>query len=141
MGSKLMIKISILFFALMLVVVGMNLFSSKDFKHSLENILGKSPQAYSWCPENSVDFAWLDSNLSDKWKTAAWPAIQKRFCHLTLEPIQNVDLATVEFVPLLKVQSAEAKSAQLEWNAGLNVFRVNGLPFYSPSLVREILDR
>ncbi len=141
MFPKVFIKVSILFVALALVYAGVRLFSSDEFKQSLTDMFATGAKTYSWCPEHAVDFQWLDTKISQRWKNASWPTIQKRFCRLTLEPIQNLDITKVEFLPLLKVTSAEAKNAQLEWNSSLNVFRVNGLPFYSPSLVREVVDK
>ncbi len=141
MGSKIFIKISILFVALAMVYGATRFFTSTEFKSTLTELFGNGLKTYAWCPDHAVDFEWLDSQISVKWKAADWTSIQKRFCRLTMEPIQNIDLTQVKFVPLLKVQSAHAKVAHLEWNAGLNVFRANGLPFYSTSLAREILDR
>ena len=141
MIQKVFIKVSILFVGLALVYAGIHFFSSKEFKQSLVDLFANGQKTYAWCPDHAVDFEWLDSKISQKWKNASWPSIQKRFCRLTLEPIQNVDLTKLEFQPLLKVRSAEAKTAQLDWNSASSVFQVNGLPFYSPSLAREILDR
>lgn len=141
MVQKIFIKVSILFLALAMVYGGISFFSSSEFKQNLSDIFGGGLKTYSWCPDHTVDFEWLDQGISQRWKNASWPAIHKRFCKITMEPIKDVDLAKVTFKPLLKVQSAEAKTAQLEWNAELSLFQANGLPFYSTSLAREILDK
>jgi hypothetical protein len=141
MLQKVFIKVSILVFALCLVWGATSFFASNDFKKSVADLFATDVKTYSWCPDHSIDFEWLDQAVSEKWKKASSGDIQSRFCKLTLETIQGVDLAKLSFKPLLKVQSAEAKTALLEWNPQSSVFQVNGLPFYSTSLSREILDR
>lgn len=141
MLQKIFIKVSILFIGLAMVYGAMNFFGSNEFKQNLADIFSGGFKTYAWCPDHALDFQWMDQAISQKWKNASWPSIQKRFCKVTMEPIKNVDLSKVSFKPLLKVQSAEAKTAQLEWNAELNLFQANGMPFYSTSLAREILDK
>lgn len=141
MVQKIFIKVSILFVALAMVYGAMNFFGSAEFKQNVADLFSGGAKTYTWCPDHAVDFQWLDEGISQNWKNASWPKIQKRFCKITMEPIKNIDLTKVSFKPLLKVQSAEAKVAQLEWNAELGVFQANGMPFYSTSLVREILDK
>lgn len=141
MVQKIFIKVSILFVALAMVYGGTQFFGSNEFKKNLTDIFSGGGNTYAWCPDHAVDFQWLDQSISQRWKNASWPSIHKRFCKITMEPIKNVDLTQVVFKPLLKVHSAEAKTAQLEWNAELSLFQANGLPFYSTSLVREILDK
>lgn len=141
MGQKIFVKISILFVALAMVYGATHFFSSAEFKQNLADIFGSGLKTYTWCPDHAIDFQWMDGDISPRWKAASGPSIQKRFCKLTMEPIKDVDLTQVTFKPLLKVQSAEAKIAQLEWNAELNLFQANGLPFYSTNLTRELLDK
>lgn len=141
MVQKIFIKVSILFLALFMVYVAMNFFGSDEFKKNISDIFGGGLKTYSWCPDHALDFQWMDSSISQKWKNASWPSIHRRFCTVTMEPIKNVDLTKISFKPLLKVQSAEAKMAQLEWNPDLSLFQANGMPFYSTSLLREILDK
>ena len=137
MLQKIILKVLILFFALLLVVAGAQTFSSNDFKKSLADLFSTESKAYAWCPDHAIDFVWLDEAVSSKWKQAPSQQIEKRFCRLTLEPIHDLDLKKLSFKPLLKVQSAEAKTALLEWSPQANVFQVNGLPFFSTSLSRE----
>lgn len=141
MIQKIFVKVSILFVALAMVYGAINYFSSGEFKQSVADLFSGGAKTYAWCPDHAVDFQWLDESISQKWKNASWPSIHKRFCKITMEPIKSLDLSQITFKPLLKVQSAEAKIAQLEWNAKLGVFQANRLPFYSTSLVREILDK
>jgi hypothetical protein len=142
LGSKIFVRVSVLFFGLTLVFAGISFFGSNDFKQSVAEVFGLTDlKTYSWCPDHVVDFQWMDTNISQRWKNASWPSIHNRFCKLTMEPIRDVDLTKLTFKPLLKVQSAEAKTAELQWNAESSIFQINGLPFYSASLVREILDK
>lgn len=142
MVQKIFIKVLLLFISLGLVYAAMSFFASSDFKQSVSDLFGGSSlKTYGWCPDHSIDFEWLDASVSPKWKSASADDIRQRFCRVTLKPLLNVDLSKISFKPLLKVQSAEAKTAQLEWSPGTSVFQANGMPFYSTSLGREILDK
>ena len=141
MVQKIFIKVSLLFISLAMVYAAMSFFASGEFKKSVSELFGSNLKTYSWCPDHSIDFQWVDQTVIEKWKKASAAEIRERFCVVTLEPLKNTELSQADFKPLLKVQSAEAKSALLEWNRGSSVFQVNGMPFYSPSLSREILDR
>lgn len=141
MLQKVFIKVGILIFALALVVGAMSFFSSNEFKKSISDFFGFDIKTYAWCPEHTVDFEWQDPTVSAKWKAASAADIQSRFCKVSLSPIQNIDLKKITFKPLLVARSAEAKTVLLEWSPESNVFQVQGLPFYSTSLSRELLDR
>jgi hypothetical protein len=141
MKKNILLKVLSLIFSLLMVVFGIRFFSSSDFKKDLNALFASTHKTYIWCPDHAIDFTWLEPQISEKWKQASSSEIQKRFCELTLEPLQNIDLSKISFKPLLIVQSVEAKTAQLDWSSESSVFQVNGLPFYSPSLGREILDK
>ena len=101
-------------------------------------------QTMKWCPEHTVDFQWVEKGLSaqsnSNWAQASSKSIEKTFCAPVMEPITDIDLAQVEFKPLLLAQSAEAKTALLEWAPQSHLFRVQGMPFKSARLSRELLD-
>lgn len=141
MLQKVFIKVGILIFALALVVGAMSFFSSNEFKKSVSDFFGVDIKAYVWCPEHTVDFEWIDPMVSAKWRAASVGDIQSRFCKVNLTPIHGIDLKKITFKPLLVAKSAEAKTALLEWSPESNLFQVQGLPFYSTSLSRELLDR
>lgn len=141
MLPKIFIKVSILFCTLAIIYSANRYFSSNDFKKNLSDLFTTPTNTYTWCPEHTVDFIWLDERITNKWKNSSPAEINKRFCKLTLETIHNINLETLKFTPLLKAQSAEAKESHLEWSPESKVFKANGLPFYSESLIRELLDR
>ncbi len=141
MLTKTFIKAGILVVALSMVIYAMGFFSTLKFEKSLTEFFGFDVKPYTWCPEHTVDFQWQDQGISEKWKTAAPAAIQAKFCRVALEPIRDVDIQKIVFKPLLKAQSATAQTALLEWNPQTSLFRAQGLPFYSSSLSRELLDR
>lgn len=141
MTQKLFIKVGLLLIALFMVVGAMVFFSSLDFKKSVTQFFGFDVKSYTWCPEHTVDFQWLDENVPEKWKQAKPTDVQTRFCRVGMEPIRNVDLQKIRFKPLLKAQSATMQTALLEWDPESGVFQAQGLPFYSSSLSRELLDK
>lgn len=141
MLQKLLIKVGILIFALVIVMGAMNFFSSLEFKKSVGNFFGIETKTYHWCMKDVVLMTWLDEWVAPKWKGARQPQIIDSFCTVTMEPIRNLNLHDAHFKPLLRAQSAKDQMAILEWDPQLNLFKAEGLPFYSPSLGREILDR
>ena len=141
MLNKSFLKAGILLIALAMVIGGMGFFNSLDFKKSINNFFGFDVKTYTWCPEHTVDMLWLDDSVPETWKKAGSSEIQSKFCSVAMQPIQNVDLQKMIFQPLLKAQSATAKTALLEWNSKERVFKANGLPFYSTSLSRELVDK
>lgn len=144
MKLKLFLKVSLLAFCLVIVIAAMNLTSSAGFKQDISQIFSSNLQTMKWCPEHTIDFQWLEKNLnaqaSSNWSNASSKLIEKTFCSLVMEPVVDVDLAQVVFKPLLLAQSAEAKTALLEWSPQSHLFRVQGMPFKSTRLSRELLD-
>lgn len=144
MKLKLILKVSLLVFCLVIVIAAMKMTSSTSFKQDISQIFATNLQTMKWCPDHTVDFQWLEKNLnaqaSSSWSQASSKDIEKTFCAPVMEPVNGVDLAQVEFKPLLLAQSAEAKKAVLEWAPQSHLFRVQGMPFKSARLSRELLD-
>lgn len=145
MNHKLIIKIVILTFCLAMVAAAMKLSTSTNFKEGIDQLFSMdSGTTMKWCPDHVVDFQWVDPAMPAafvaKWQSAKPEQIKSRFCAVTMEPLSGPDTAQLQFKPLLLAQSAEAKTALLEWNSELRVFRVQGMPFKSASLSRELLD-
>ncbi|MBC7420956.1 MAG: hypothetical protein H7328_09525 [Bdellovibrio sp.] len=141
MFNRTFLKVGILGIALFMVIGGIGFFNSMDFKKSINDFFGFDVKVYTWCPNHTVDFQWKNEAIPEKWKKASPSEIQAKFCQVSMEPIRNVDLAKLTFKPLLKAQSATAQTALLEWNSEAHVFRAQGLPFYSSSLSRELVDK
>ncbi len=141
MLKRTFLKAGILLIALFLVIAGMGFFNSLDFTKSINHFFGFDVKVYTWCPANTVDFEWLDESIPEKWKKATPAQIEAAFCKVAMEPIRNVDLQKTSLKPLLKAQSATAQTALLEWNMAARVFQAAGLPFYSTSLSRELVDK
>lgn len=144
MKQKLILKVSFLICCLILVVIIMNYSTSIRFKQGLSQFFSESGQTMKWCPEHVIDFKWLEESLTlqakEKWSHATPKQIQEVFCSVLIEPIENRDLTKIQFKPLLLALSAEAKSALLEWSPESKMYRVQGMPFKSTRLTRELLD-
>ena len=146
MKLKLIIKIVLLIFSLVAVILAMKLTSSGGFKQGMNQIFtaADTEKTMHWCPEHVVDFKWLATDLPKaaqvKWLGATPEQIKDIFCLVTMDASEGFDMSQIQFKPLLLAQSAEAKTALLEWNPESNIFRVQGMPFKSASLSRELLD-
>ncbi len=135
----------LLIFSLAAVILAMKLTSSGGFQQGLEQIFSTdTSKTMRWCPEHVVDFKWeatyLPEQSKTKWLGATPEQIKDVFCVITMDASDGLDMSQLQFKPLLLAQSAEAKTALLEWNSESNVFRVQGMPFKSASLSRELLD-
>ena len=145
MKSKLIIKVVLLAFSLGMVILAMQLFASNSFKDGVNQMFSTDTgKTMRWCPNHVVDFQWQDPNLAPaaqtKWSHAKPEQVRKAFCSVTMDTPDGTDLTQLQFKPLLMAQSAEAKTATLEWNPESRAFRVQGMPFKSASLSRELLD-
>ncbi len=128
----------------------MQIFSSSSFKDGVNQLFASdTSQTMRWCPDHVVDFQWQDTNLAPaaqaKWSQAKPEQIKKAFCSITMDSgktnaSDQLNLSQLQFKPLLLAQSAEAKTALLEWNPESKAFRVQGMLFKSASLSRELLD-
>ena len=149
MNQKLIFKVIALVFFLGLVIMSMKFSNSGNFKEGLGQIFAvDGEKTMSWCPDHVVDFQWTTSDLPEKtkakWVSAKADAVKSQFCTIPTDPVDhqkmNTDVATIQFKPLLLAQSAEAKTALLEWNPESKLFRVQGMPFKSTSLYLELVD-
>ncbi len=144
MNKKLVYRILFLAFFLVLVVVAMNFTASGGFKAGINDVFSVETKIMKWCPDHLVDFQWIETNINQnklfQWSQAKPAEIRKVFCAIEMEATGDVNLAKVVFKPLLLAQSAEAKSALLEWSLESKVFQVQGVPFKSTRLFRELVD-
>lgn len=140
MLQKVFIKVSILFFLLAAVLGASRFLSSTDFKNSVNLLFGLNPtQTLRWCPDHTVDLEWADQNIPANWKNASSPDIQKQFCEIDISHPATVISPTVPFKKLLIAHSAEAKTATLEWNPELKLFKSQDMLFFSTILTKELL--
>ena len=144
MKLKFIFRLLFLIFCLAVVILAMQFSSSSSFKDSLNQIFATDIKTLKWCPDHVVDFKWLEKNLKfkglEKWTMATPKQIEKTFCAVAMEPVNLPNLPQIELHPLVEAQSAEAKTALLEWNPESKLYRVQGMLFKSTSLSRELLD-
>ena len=144
MKLKFIFRLVFLVICLALVILAMRFSGSSSFKDGLNEIFVTDVKTLKWCPDHVVDFKWLEKNLKskglEKWSNASPKQIEKTFCAVAMEPVNPPSSPQIELHPLVEAQSAEAKTALLEWNPESKLYRVQGMLFKSSSLSRELLD-
>lgn len=138
MNFKLIFKISVLVFALVLVVAGRRFFKSADFQKNANEIFAVEGKPFQWCSPERKTFMWIDTNLASRFKNQPPEAIAKKYCLILAESIQGVDLSTISWTPIAQSVDSEGQKVVLEWNKEKKLYRADGLPFKSSSLSREI---
>ncbi len=140
MNRKLIFKIVFLLLCLGIVISAMRCSSSLEFKEQIQQIFSSPIQRMKWCPDHVVDFQWQDTNevINTKFAKMNSAELKNIFCVMPMEPTSDSD-KNISFKPLLKVQSAEAKTAYLEWNPEAKVFRVQGIVFRSSAISQHLL--
>lgn len=142
MNTKLVLKLSILLFGLLMVVMVRNLTGSGSLTNSLNSFFGiTSVPKLNWCADHVVDVAWISAEVSEKLKKLDAADLRRDYCVLKTEPIQGVDLDKIQWVPLAESNGATGIKTILEWNKELGLFRSGGLPFKSSNLSRELVDK
>ncbi len=138
MNIKLIFKISVLIFALGLVLVGRKFFSSVGFKKNATDIFAVEAHSFQWCSPQHQKFLWTEARLTQKFSALTATQLAKKFCLVYAETIQGVDLQKVQWSPIAESVDGEGQKVILERNLENKLFRADGLPFKSSSLGREI---
>lgn len=148
MKTKLFIKISILLFALFMVVTASKYFASPPFEKSLDQAFNLPGKPFQWCSYSLKDqnkkFEWLNSDLKKKInvRDGQLTAVQisQKYCTVQLENIQGIDLKSVRWEKLAQGFDSAGEIVTLEWDQSLQVFRVSGLPFKSSILYTDLIN-
>ena len=138
MNFKLIFKISVLVFALVLVVAGRKFFMSTEFHKNANDVFATDAKPFQWCSPERKIFIWLDANLAIQFKNKPQEELAKSFCLSLAETIQGVDLKSIQWAPIAESVDSEGQKVVLEWNKENKLYRADGLPFKSSSLSREI---
>lgn len=141
MNTKLVLKLLILTFGLLMVVMASQYSNSGGMKSALNSLFGvdtPSQQKLNWCASHVVDFVWIASEVPEKLKKLDIPTLLEDYCELKTEAIQGVDLDKVQWASLAESNGATGIKTLLEWNQSLGLFRSGGLPFKSSSLSLEL---
>ncbi len=138
MNIKLFFKISMLVFALVLVVAGRKFFTSAGFQKNANDVFAVTASPFQWCTFERKIFVWTDRALALKFKAASPEQLAKKFCLVQAETIQGVDIKTVNWTPIAESVDSEGQKVILEWNKEKKLYRADGLPFKSSSLSLEI---
>lgn len=141
MKKNIILKVLILVFALLMVIIAARFINGASFRESLNMFFGPPVKTFAWCPDHTTDFKWNDQRQVSSKLIAQPPAeLQQIVCKPIIEPIENLNLNEIQFVPLITAITAEAKQVTLEWNPDHQVFRSQGMPFKSSQLSRDLLD-
>ncbi len=138
MNIKLIFKISVLIFALILVFMGRKFFSSPGFQKNAAEVFTAHASPFQWCSIERNKFIWTQPDLNLKYKNMSPTQLAKKFCLVQAETIQGVDLKAITWTPIAVSVDSEGQKVILEWNTENKLFRADGLPFKSSSLSLEI---
>ena len=142
MKTKLVLKLSILLFGLVMVVLFRNFSEKGSLANAFNTLFGITNEPkVNWCADHVVDVVWVTSDISEKLKKLDMAALRNNYCELKTEAIQGIDLDQVKWTPLAESNGAAGKKTVLEWNRELGLFRSGGLPFKSSVLSRELVDK
>lgn len=142
MNTKLVLKVLILIFGLLMVVVIRNFSGSGNLTTALNSLFGVTNEPkLNWCADHVVDVIWVSDEVPEKLKTLDIASLRSRYCELKTETIQGIDLDQVQWKKLAESSGATGIKTVLEWNKELGLFRSGGLPFKSSNLSLELVDK
>ena len=142
MKTKLVLKLSILLFGLVIVLMFRNFTEKGSLANAFNTLFGISNEPkLNWCAEHVVDVVWVSNEVPETLKKLDMSKLRNNYCELKTEAIQGVDLDQVTWAPLAESSGAAGKKSVLEWNKELGLFRSGGLPFKSSLLSRELVDK
>jgi hypothetical protein len=144
MKSKfsLVLKLSILLFALVMVVLVREVSNSGGFKKSVNDLFGIEPvQKLNWCADHVVDVVWTSPDVPEKLKSLDMGELRDNYCQLKTEAISGIDLDKLTWASLAESHGATGLKTLLEWNSASEVFRSGGMPFKSSGLYRQLVDK
>ena len=142
MKIKLAVQLSVLLAGLLMVVLARHISASGGFKASVNALFGiDTKNQLTWCAPEVVDVAWTTTDLPEKLKNKSASQLRSNYCTLKIEAISGVDTDKIEFEMLAESSGATGKHSILEWNRENSVFRTGGMPFKSPRLTSELLDK
>ena len=142
MKIKLAVQLSILLAGLVLVVFARHLAESGSYTKGFNVLFGiDTKNQLTWCADNVVDFNWVNENVPEKLKNMSPADLRSDFCTLKIEAISGIDTDKITWVKLAETNGATGIKTLLEWNPEFNVFRTGGMPFKSPRLSGELLDK
>lgn len=138
MNIKLIFKIGVLIFALILVFMGRNFFNSAGFQQNATEVFAVTSSPFQWCSFERNIFVWKQPSLIVKYKNQSPAQLVKKFCLVHAETIQGVDPKVVIWTTIAESVDSEGQKVILEWNSEKKLYRADGLPFKSSSLSLEI---
>lgn len=142
MKTKLVLKLSILLFGLVLVVLFRNFSEKGSLANAFNNLFGITVKPkVNWCADHVVDVVWVSAEIPEKLKKLDMATLRNNYCELKTEAIQGIDLDQVKWAPLAESRGATGIRSVLEWNKEHELFRSGGLPFKSSVLSRELVDK
>lgn len=142
MKTKLIIKLSVLLFALLLVVLFRQISGSGGFRKGINELFGVVPvQKINWCADHVVDVIWTSNEVPEALQKLEMSSLRDYYCELKTEAISGVDIDKLTWAPLAESSGATGVKTVLEWNKQYEVFKSGGMPFKSSSFSRELLDK
>lgn len=137
MSIKIIFRVSVLIFALVMVIFASKYFSSEQFQSSLNDVFNTKVRTFQWCDGRPDHFKWIDADLENKFRMQPADRVSKKFCLVQIQPVQADDLKSVEWMKLAQGYDSGGQIVYLEQAMKGPVFRAAGLPFKSTILYQE----
>ncbi|XGC80947.1 hypothetical protein ACES2L_00430 [Bdellovibrio bacteriovorus] len=144
MKTGLILKISMLVFAFVAVLYGIKALQSPQTQRHASDpnsviglLVGGEYRLLSWCPEKTVKLELLSEN-SEVLKTFSSAQDLSAACELMVGSFSQEQNYEPKYRPLLKAVSESGETKILEKDVGKEIFRVQGMPFSSPGLVKVL---
>lgn len=141
MNKSLVLKLMFLILGLVVVLWFRQQMGSQSVTQTLSAMFGTAPDknSYDWCADHVVDFTWTDSTIPKDILEQDMSTLRDRYCRLSVEAINNVDIDKVEWKPLADSSGAAGRRTTLLWNRDLKLFKSGGMPFKSSKLASELV--
>lgn len=144
MNIKIILKLSVLIFALLLVMMSYKYFASSNFQDGL-NALFNVPadpsgptRNFEWCSAKQVKFEWAEAQFKDRFKNHHSSDQAKVFCIVSIEQVSGDLIKKAKWKPLAKALDSAGKDISLDWDPELRIYRAGGLPFKSTKLSKDL---
>lgn len=105
--------------------------------NALAVLIGSDYRPYAWCPKGTEKID-IYANSGEVLKTLTSPADISALCEIMMGAVSATDINEAKFVQRLGATSSDKTSVIMEQIPGKALFRVKGMSFSSPMLVKAL---
>lgn len=110
-----------------------------DPNSSLGLLLGSDLKPHNWCPANTVEVEVFDDS-GKSLKTVSSAVDISAACEIMVGSFSNEGIDEANFIRRLAAKGKDGQTRVLEHIPEKPIFRVQGLPFSSPMLLKNIAN-